>query len=113
MPIPVIAGLAPHPNQLNNPVAKPAEMAAGQSGASVGAVRRSSLMSDQSRNVLRTIAGTLRKVGGLPEPEPDPATAKPRAPERRADPAAQPTAGEPGRGQTAAAAGAAPPLRRQ
>jgi penicillin-binding protein 1A len=114
-PIPVIPGLAPHPNQINNPVPTAPEVVAGQQqGATVGTVRKSSLMTEQSRNALRGIAETLRKVGGLPEPAP-PASAPGRPapssapPERRAEPALPPAAPR----EATAAAASFPPPRRQ
>jgi len=97
-PIPVIPGLQPHPNQIadqqrladlkrNDPAA--AEAQAAQP------VRRS-LMSDQTREVLRKVADNLRKAGGLEAPvQPGRPGDAPRGrsteltlPERRADMAA-------------------------
>jgi penicillin-binding protein 1A len=70
-PIPVLPGLAPHPNQIGDQQ-RLAEMRRNEQATAGAAAattqRRSSLMPDRTREALRKIDGALRKAAGLAPP---------------------------------------------
>jgi penicillin-binding protein 1A len=75
--IPPIPGLAPHPNQPVEPRmadARRADPGQPQAQSAEPAQRKSSLMSDQTRSVLKKLADSMRQAAGL-QPTPASATA--------------------------------------
>jgi penicillin-binding protein 1A len=86
MNIPTILGLSQHPRQAQE-LQRLAELRKTEPAATAAqasnTLRKNGIMPDQTRDLLKKIAETLRKVGGLAEPAgtPGPGT----APERRAD----------------------------
>ncbi len=98
MNIPTIPGLQPHPVQVAEQQRIAALRPEGQSTAAEPQRTRSSLMSDKTRDALRSVAQAFRKAGGIEQPEgvtpalgstgsttPPPATPPPEAPGRRAN----------------------------
>jgi penicillin-binding protein 1A len=99
--IPPIPGLAPHPNQVEqarSSESKRPEAASAQmpSQPPQPEQKKSSLMSDQTRETLRRLAQSMRRAAGLeptpaaapataPKPKPAEPKAKPAVPERRAE----------------------------
>ena len=87
MNIPTIMGLSQHPRQAQEQQRlaeqRKTEPAATQVASTT---RKNGIMPDQTREMLKRLAETLRKVGGLGEPaSADPAAPKGTTPERRAD----------------------------
>ena len=82
MNIPTIPGLQPHPVQVAEQQRLAALKAQGAGGSSAGDAQQtsSSLMSEQTRATLRSLAQTMRKAAGLSEPAPAPGEAAPHAP---------------------------------
>jgi len=70
MNIPNIPGLQPHPVQVAEQQRIAALRPAGESVASNETQRTTSLMPDQTREMLRRTAEAMRKAAGLPEPPP-------------------------------------------
>jgi penicillin-binding protein 1A len=89
MNIPTLIGLSPHPTQVAE-AQRLAELkrtdpllAAARSGENR---RPGGIMSDQTRDQLKKIAGALRKAAGMPAETIDPSKpAQPGQPERRAE----------------------------
>ena len=75
--IPTIPGLSPHPRQIEEAqrLAELKRIDPAQAAAQSQSVRKGSIMPDATRDQLRKLADTLRKVGNLP-----PAVAPPAAP---------------------------------
>jgi penicillin-binding protein 1A len=91
MNIPTILGLSQHPRQAQE-TQRMAELRKTEPASvtqTPNPTRKNGIMPDQTRDILKKLADTLRKVGGLGEPPPDPT--KGPTPERRAEAPARAT----------------------
>ena len=104
MNIPTLMGLSPHPTQVTEQqrLAELKRTDPGLAAATAAAQNRkpASIMPEQTRDLLKRLAQSMRKAGGLAPEAPDPAKPPPAGqPERRADTSPPTTATAPQRGR--------------